>query len=380
MRGPGDAQPTVNDTGYLVALLLVSLITSHSLLEINSMPSLSIQPWRVTEQDFPTQGSATAQLQFLLNYAVLAPSGHNTQPWRFTLQPETLELWADRSRALPHVDPHQRELLISCGAALLNIRLALHHFGYSGDIEILPVADQADLLARIRLGHRVAETAAEKPLFAAMPQRHTDRSPFADWDIPETVLKWLRDTAVEEGAWLQVVRGDMARSRLLALVDQADHLQMADPAMRKELAAWMHASHHPTHDGLPAYALGLPAQLDCLTWALSLLTRWFDLGDLIAHQDMQRWQRAAAIVVLGTDDDTPQAWLTAGQALEKVLLRAQSLGIAASFFNAPLQLSAVRSQLQQSLNRAGYPQVLLRLGYGASTPPTPRRSSQEVLF
>ncbi len=344
------------------------------------MTHLSLQPWQVSEQDFPSQGNPTEQLQFLLNYAVLAPSGHNTQPWQFTLQNETLELWADRSRALPHVDPHQRELIISCGAALLNIRLALHHFGYSGDIEIFPVAHQVDLLARIRLGEWREEPADEKALFAAISHRHTDRSLFDDWDIPETVLKWLRDTAAEEGAWLHIVRGDLARSHLLKLVDQAEHRQMADPAMRKEFATWMHPGDYPTHDGVPASALGIPEQFDFLTTIFALLTRWFDLGDRVANQDIHRLQQASAIVILGTEGDTPLDWLKAGHALERVLLRAQSLGIAASFFNAPIQIPVVRSQLQRSLNRAGYPQVLLRLGYGVITTPTPRRSSQEVLY
>ncbi len=346
------------------------------------MSHLALQPWQVAEQDFPAQGSPSQQLQFLLNYAVLAPSGYNTQPWRFTLHDETLELWADRTRALPHIDPLDRELIISCGAALFNLRLALKHFGYRGEIAILPDAHQADLLARIQLGDRDQENAEESSLFAAIPQRHTERAPFDDWDIPETVLKWLQICAREEGAWLQVVRGEPARSQLLELVAQADRLQMADPDMRQDLATGMPSGPEPAQNGLPAYGLGLPPRWDFLATALAWLTRWFDVGDRRARHDAHLLQQSSEIVVLGTQGDIPQDWLNAGQALEKVLLRAQSLGIVASFFNAAMEVPTVRSQLQQSLHCEGYPQVLLRLGYGPLgrlIPATPRRSRDQVL-
>ena len=340
----------------------------------------SIKPWQVSEQDFPIQGSATQQLQFLLNYAVLAPSGHNTQPWKFTLQNETLELWADSARALPLVDPNHRELTISCGAALFNLRLALHHFGYCGDIQTLPDPAQPDLLARIRLGDWGSESAEEKSLFEAIPQRHTNRQTFEDWDIPETVLQWLSAIATEEGAWLYLVQDEAQKAQLFELVKVADQVQMADPDIRKELSTWMHSGNDPSCDGLPGYAMGIPPRFDFLTRILAWLTRSFNLGNEIARQDEKRLQCASAIIVLGTDDDTPEDWLNAGQALEKMLLRAQSLGIVASFFNAPIQMPEIRPQLQQCLNREGYPQVLLRLGYSMTAQPTPRRSSDDVLL
>lgn len=339
----------------------------------------SIQPWQVLEQDFPLRESPTQQLEFLLNYAVLAPSGHNTQPWKFTLHQETLELWADLSRALPRVDPEHRELIISCGAAVLNLRLALHHFGYQGNIQILPDPERSNLLARIQLGDWSQESAEERTLFEAIQHRHTNRQAFNDRDIPDIFLQGLHTIAIEEGVWLHRVKGSTARSHLLDLVNLADHLQMADPATRKELSDWMHLGNDPRHDGLPAYAFGIPQRFDFLTIVLSWLTRFFNLGDHIARQDEKRLQSASEILILGTNSDTPEDWLKAGQALEKILLRAQSLGIVASFFNAPIQVPEVRSQLQNSLNHEGYPQVVLRLGYSMATQPTPRRNSHEVL-
>jgi len=87
-------------------------------------PGDPLAPWNVDEAAYPHSGPTWEKLSFCVNYAVLAPSGHNTQPWRFKLGLDNVKLYADRTRALPMVDPHDRELVISCGAALFHLRLA----------------------------------------------------------------------------------------------------------------------------------------------------------------------------------------------------------------------------------------------------------------
>jgi len=86
-------------------------------------------PWNVSAGDFPEDGDAAERLTFLLRYAVLAPSGHNTQPWLFCVRDDIVDLYGDRAQALAVVDPDDRELTISCGAALFNLRVALRRFG-----------------------------------------------------------------------------------------------------------------------------------------------------------------------------------------------------------------------------------------------------------
>lgn len=112
-------------------------------------------PWDVTADQFPVTGSTLEQLRFLVHYAVLAPSGHNTQPWLFAVSGDSLELFADRTRTPPVVDPEDRALVISCGAVLFHFRIALRRFGYAGSIETLPDSTQPDLLARIALGQKL---------------------------------------------------------------------------------------------------------------------------------------------------------------------------------------------------------------------------------
>src|SRR5215469_13918562 len=140
------------------------------------MSTLLSHPWDVCEADFPSTGPPAEQLRFLLHYAVLAPSGHNSQPWLFKIDEDTVELYADRSRALPVVDPDDRELTISCGAALLNLRVALRHFGYRDVVQALPEPDDPDLLARIHVGEMIHTNEEEHVHFEAIRRRRTRRS------------------------------------------------------------------------------------------------------------------------------------------------------------------------------------------------------------
>ena len=84
-----------------------------------------------------TETTLTAQADYLIGVAARAPSLHNTQPWRFEVSDHAIELYADASRQLL-VDPDGREMLISCGAALYGLRLAVRSLGRLPEVELLP--------------------------------------------------------------------------------------------------------------------------------------------------------------------------------------------------------------------------------------------------
>src|SRR5690242_4977944 len=119
-----------------------------------------------------------------IRIATLAPSTHNTQPWRFRLRGAAIDLLADRARAMPVADPDGRELTISCGAALFYLRLAVAHADANPRVMLFPDARDPDLLATVTLGDPAERSLAECELFAAIPRRRTDRRPFAHDLIP----------------------------------------------------------------------------------------------------------------------------------------------------------------------------------------------------
>src|SRR5262252_3090101 len=87
----------------------------------------------------------------MLATASRAPSVHNTQPWRFAVGPHAIDLCAGPERRLGQ-DRGGREMLISCGAALFGLRLAMRGLGYLPAVRLLPDQSRPTLLARVALG------------------------------------------------------------------------------------------------------------------------------------------------------------------------------------------------------------------------------------
>jgi nitroreductase len=337
--------------------------------------SVLSDPWKVSSEYFPRSGQAEEMLCFLLNYAVLAPSGHNTQPWLFRVGEDEVQLYADRTRELPVVDPEDRELVISCGAALFFLRVAIRRFGYADEVQTFPDPDDPDLLACVRLGPEQEATEEEESLFRAMKQRHSNRGPFEDRPVPGKLLSALQAAAWEEGAWLHLVQDEAAKHTLAELIAEGDHIQLADKRFRRELASWMHPNRTKSRDGIPGYAFGLG---DLMSLAVPFVIRTFDTGKGKVVKDRQLAEGSPVLAVLGTDADSPPNWLATGQALARVLLRARAEDVWASFLNQPVEVPELRARLRDAIGRRDFPQLLLRMGYGTEVRPTPRRLVAEV--
>ncbi len=325
---------------------------------------------------FPSAASTSEKLRFLLAYAVLAPSGHNSQPWLFRLGEDSVELLADGSRALPVVDPFDRELTISCGAALYHLRLAMRRFGLRDRVELCP-GDDLDLLARVFVVGDHKPTDDERRLFDAIPDRHTNRSPFRRQAVPTQLVAEIINDAMSEWTWLHRVQKQDDKHSVADLISEGDQLQAADRRFRRELAAWLHSNRSRSRDGMPGYAHGVK---DVASYAGPFFIRTFDWGDGKAAKDRQLAEGSPLLVVLGTEQDTPTAWLHTGQALARLLLRATAAGVSASFLNQPIELEDLRRRLASLIGHPeSYPQILLRMGFGPVARPTPRRSVEEVL-
>lgn len=335
-----------------------------------------LQPWTVSAEGFPADGFASDRLEYLLQYAILAPSPHNTQPWLFRINASDVEVHADPRRRLRCADPQGRQMSIACGAALFNLRVAAEYFGQSYRVELCPEPGEPMLLARLTI-HAGGETSSEDIiLFHAIVERHTNREAFQPQPVPEAVFGELMEAASVEGASLtQVDEG--ARVQVSQWIAEADRRQWADRAFRKELAQWVRTDAEHQADGIPTRELGVQ---DWLAFAGPAIVRTFNRGNDQAARDADIALRSPTLAVLATDGDDPGEWLRAGQALERVLLVAQSEGVAVSYLNQPLELEDLRGGVASVCGGKTFPQILLRLGEGPSVPPTPRRDVHGLLL
>ncbi|HKI71934.1 MAG TPA: hypothetical protein VKA81_06125 [Verrucomicrobiae bacterium] len=210
-----------------------------------------LDAWNVSADDFPADGTSEEKLWFLVRYAILAPSTHNTQPWKFRIHGNVVELHTDFTRALPASDPENRELIMSCGAALFHLRTAIRYFGYACEVEFFPEVADATWLARVHLGFKCDTTAEDVLLFNAIPKRRTNRQAFLPEPLPDALIAVLSSNAQEERAWLQIIEGEEARYATADLVAEADRVQWADKQFRRELAGWLHLGGSDSRDGIP---------------------------------------------------------------------------------------------------------------------------------
>src|SRR6266545_7872649 len=340
------------------------------------MKTITADPWRLSAEDFPANGTTPEKWKFFLRYAVLAPSSHNSQPWLFRLRNNTLELYADRRRACRVVDPNDRELIMSCGCALFHLRCAMGHFGYSGSVEIFPDQDP-DLVARLSMDAKDEADVEASTLFYAIPKRRTNRQSFGDDPVPDSLLVALQSAAEAEGAWLRFLHGQETKYAAADLVAEGDRIQWANKAFRLELSKWVHSNRSASRDGVPGYAAGIDDLLSCTG---PLVVRTFDMGEGQAARDHEVATGSPVLAVLGTDGDQPRDWVAGGQALDRVLLRAQVEDVWASFLNQPIEVPELRTKLKVVAGNAGFPQAVLRLGFGENVKPTPRRVLEEVLI
>jgi len=159
-----------------------------------------VTPWQINEQDFPHDGYSAKKLQFLLRYAILAPSSHNTQPWKFSHGEDEIQVFIDRTRWLKVADADQRELHISVGCALENLLIAAEHFEYGHQVTYFPEPANEELVATVKLKPQGQPTPFRNPaLFEAILNRQTNRKVYEERPIPQNDLQYLQNCCVEGG-------------------------------------------------------------------------------------------------------------------------------------------------------------------------------------
>lgn len=315
-----------------------------------------------------------ADIRWVVEQACRAPSIHNSQPWRFRYADGAFELWADMARGLTVTDPDGRELVLSCGAALYNLRLAVRKLGFDPSVVLLPNTDQLRLLARVTIREGKPAEPDERRAYAALTRRHTHRGRFDDDPLTPDLAVSLQQAADAEGAMLVYVHQPGQRRRILQLATAAEREMATDQRVQAEIEEWTPQPEARRRDGVPAtaYAARLRAVAD------DLPGRDFDQGRGYGRVEPNS-SAPGVLGVLATAGDSQRDWLIAGLAMERVLVRAAQDRAFAALDSQVVELPHLRAELRRSLGTSGYPQILLRFGYASDAASTPRRPAGDVL-
>jgi hypothetical protein len=355
-----------------VVVISIFLILGMVLAGVLMQPEASLDAWNIKESDFPANDSREEKLTFLLNYAVLAPSSRNSQPWKFNVTNDSILVFADRSRRLQVADRDQRELYISLGCALENLIVAADHFGYNSSVAYFP--GDEDLVAKVVLqpAANPSNPSRDTRLFYAITSRQTNRNPYEPRAISESDLETIKSLSSDADVDVSIfiTRDSAIKKGFQDFVVQANGIQYSDANFKSELGHWLgQGVMGPT---------GLQAKM------AQLAVVFLDVGPEQSKKDAELINSTPYLGFLSTAKNDSISSLKAGRVMERFWLGATALGVSLHPMSQALEVAETKANLTDLLPaESGMMQVqqAFRLGYAEPIKEhSPRRPLQEVLI
>jgi len=308
--------------------------------------------------------------KILISFAICAPSGHNSQPWKFQIADNSIVIMPDFTKRLPVVDSSDKELFISLGCALENMQIAATNYGYTSDYEY---TDGKIVVAFTKTDSCMVDT-----LFAHIKKRHTHRGCFTGKKIPQEQIETLK--SIDNKAVDIFASGTLQAECICRRIADGNDIQMSDTAFKHELLSWMrfNPKHiEQTQNGLCYNVLGFPSTpkpMGRMFVKMALNPKSQNKTDDKVNAS------ASHFCVLCATGTSPKDYIELGKTLERLLLTVCGSGLAYNFSNQPCEISALTEKLRSELKIDGNPAITLRLGY-ADAPKfyAPRKSVDEVM-
>lgn len=312
------------------------------------------------------------QMIELVRYATLAANGHNTQPWKFSIKEQTIEILPDYDRRLPIVDPNDRELWISLGCALENLLITARGIGYAPEVSY---PDDENLI-KVNL---TVDTPQISPLFAAIPDRQTTRSVYDGQSINISELNKLQALPLEPGVALHFVTDSGGLESVAEYVNQGNLAQYENAAFIEELIYWLRFNRREilnSRDGLFSKCSGNP---EVPNWLGKLFVSGTNPQQQ-ADADVKKLRSSSGVINITSESDDISSWIRTGQVYERLSLMMTSLNIKSALLNQPIEVADIRPQFQNAMKLGVlFPQLMVRFGYAPAMPNSIRRPVEQVL-
>jgi nitroreductase len=381
-RGESKSAPSLDRRRFLVlagaSAAYLALRPQLALARKVAIALPPIQPWALPA-DPP--GNPIDLARALIGAAVLAPSHWNTQPWRFEVEGSAIRIVMDPQRALPMVDPDQRAMMVSLGAALENLLITARAYGLRPVVTYFPFKGARGVVADV--SWTVGDLRRDQALFAAIPARRTNRRTYDGRGVLGQSRAQLSAQVPEELRlhWLD----DRDPKRVVSdLAYEAVHAQVADRRMEKERFHWMRFGDDDARrrgDGITidALELGGPARWIAGRY-FAPKSRFLRFGaGSAAKQARESIRSSGALALLCSTGRSEAEWLTGGQAFERVALKATQLGLALQPIQEPIAVEKMRGELLHRFGAAGeHPLLLVRIGHAKRCAPSVRRGVASV--
>ena len=311
---------------------------------------------------------------FMVEQAVKAPSGHNTQPWLFKINEGSIEIHPNFEKSLPVVDPDNRELFISLGCAAENLCIAASLKGYTSRISVVDGGIVMVYLEKNKL-------TKYDTLFKQIAVRQTNRSVYSGKILSSETLAILKELLSETGITGYFYKNETDEFNLIStLVARGNTIQMQSKAFTDELKQWMRFNkkhQDKTNDGLSYAAFGAP---NLPMFLVKPIMSGYLNDEKQNKGDAKRMQSSSHFVLLTVQDNTAEQWVNLGRAMERFLLKSTGLGVAHAYLNQPIEVKELAVEMTKALHLSGYPAILLRVGYGDRLPYSKRKEVEDVVL
>lgn len=316
--------------------------------------------WDISVEEFPYDGSVEEQLKFLLGYAILAPSSHNAQPWKFSIRGNLVIVYGEESRRLNISDPDQRLEHVSFGCAIEFFIIAAEYFGFLVDVEYLP-EEERGAVARLEVtGENKSKSFDENHLIHSITSRHSNRHDFEEREVSDSVLENLINIK-NSNVNVHVMSEEEKKNKYASTVMKSRHLTFEDEAFRHEMAKHKKNNFTKACVGIPGFTMGFNALKSLI---VPTLIKKMNVIKLSYKKDEAQFGRfSSAHIVLTTSEDTKVAWLESGRILARILLSAQQSGVSASINASPSGEDIHCDQVRELLDTEEFVQISCRIGY-----------------
>lgn len=315
----------------------------------------------------------------MVYYATKAPSGHNSQPWKFDIKEDIIEILPDFTNSLPIVDPFHRELYISLGCATENLCVVAPMFGYKVHWEIVKLSGEHYFIAvHIDRDHEKRKT---RLMADMIEKRQTNRSIYSNEIIDEELIKELTDLPKEYNVQAYFFRKDEIEFSIIKeYILKGNKIQLNDSKFKKELLSWIRFNKYQAKrakDGLSYKALKTLQMPEIIG---KFIVKIFLSPKRQNASDSLKIDSSSHIIVFTTKENTVHDWIRLGITLERFLLKLARLNIASSYLNSPCEIHALSKKLKNELGiRDEFPSVIIRIGYTRSVPYSLRKSIAQVM-
>ncbi|OGL34999.1 hypothetical protein A3F38_02865 [Candidatus Saccharibacteria bacterium RIFCSPHIGHO2_12_FULL_48_21] len=318
------------------------------------------RPPYVNPSQFYLAASAQEKISHLLEYAILAPSTHNTQPWKIKIKDRSCQVYIDSSRQLPAADKLRRDMYISLGAFLHNLETAARSYGVFHKTEL---SDQkGNLIGEVYFKGLDKKTQGDydEDSLKAIQTRSNYRGPFAPLAITDELRRRLSKLESNK-LKIKLIEDRWSIEELANLTASGLKLAYKDPTFRKEISSWINPNSSRKRSGIPGYALRMPALTSQI---IPRILKYKDIGEKLAKLNYQSFVGASGVVVVSASESNPKVWLSVGQASQEIFLALEKMGAVASIYVAAVEMGNLEKSVSKiiKLHANQKPQFLFCIG------------------